>query len=134
MINKLPNSQRAELLQREMKAVATWLRSGEVGRFDCKGIGDGDPVARKAENHPLEGCRCLALEPTSGAPRIIRSDAGNVVMHRILVNIVQASEVGLFEGKVGLPILEPHFATRRTVEAIHFRCRDGVEVAHKRGE
>lgn len=56
------------------------------------------------------------------------------MMNWILMDVVQPRKIRFFERKVGFPILEPDFAARRTVEAIHFRGGDGMEVAHERWE
>ena len=43
----------------------------------------------------------------------------------VVMGVVQASEVGLLEGQLRLPKIEPDLSLRRAVETIDFGCGDG---------
>ena len=81
-------------------------------------IGDFEAVDFEAINRVNHGARRRALEPGGRAPRVLVGDGNEAMVHRVLVNIMEAGEVGRLDGEACFPIVEPNAAAWRAVELV----------------
>ena len=84
-----------------------------------KGIRHRYSVARKTQHSFSKGGVRFALEPCCGAPRVIRCAPHHAMMHRVFVNVTQASEVRTLVAQQRIPILKPDLPARSVNEFIH---------------
>jgi len=78
-----------------------------------------------------ESRRRTPREPRGGTPLVIFCQQNNTVSHWILVNIIEARQIGALICDVAVPKLKPHFSARLIVPKIELRSGFHVKFAKK---
>src|SRR6266704_1849432 len=78
-----------------------------------------------------ESRRRIPREPRGGTPLVIFCQRNNTVSHWILVNIIEARQIGALIGDVAVPKLKPHFSARFFVPKIELPSGFHVKFAKK---
>src|SRR5215211_3401774 len=78
-----------------------------------------------------ESRRRTPREPRGGTPLVIFCQQNNTVSHWILVNIIEARQIGALICDVAVPKLKPHFSPRLIVPKIELRSGFHVKFAKK---
>lgn len=113
----------------------------EKGRLSFLGLRLLFPVSLRdlfvgeAGDRLQPGRRNRFLERGSTAPFPVRTHGHQLVMHRVLMNVVQASKVTALMGEMSLAkILSEPPAPGSPIAQVHLLRREAVELSHHRGQ
>ena len=72
-------------------------------------VGDFELIGLEGIDRFDGGERTGAFEPGGGAPAVLAGGGGELMMHRVVVDVVETGKIGAFKRQASVPIVVPDF-------------------------